>query len=83
MFFSGLRKVISLLLYIHNVHKGRWLGERSWRASDGNFELIRWKNNVSLFTGMNDVFLDGTLTVNYDQVDTCYRLRHNDLLANI
>ena len=27
--------------------------------------------------------LDGTLTVNYDQVDTEYRLRHNDLLANI
>ena len=27
--------------------------------------------------------LDGTLTVNYEQVDTEYRLRHNDLLANI
>ena len=23
------------------------------------------------------------MTVNYDQVDTEYRLRHNDLLANI
>ena len=27
--------------------------------------------------------LDGTLTVNYEQVDIEYRLRHNDLLANI
>ena len=27
--------------------------------------------------------LDGTLTVNYEQVDVDYRLRHNDLLANI
>ena len=27
--------------------------------------------------------LDGTLTVNYDQVDVDYRLKHNDLLANI
>ena len=27
--------------------------------------------------------MDGTLTVNYEQVDTEYRLRHNDLLANI
>ena len=27
--------------------------------------------------------LDGTLTVNYDQVDTDYHLHHNDLLANI
>ena len=27
--------------------------------------------------------MDGTLTVNYEQVDVDYRLRHNDLLANI
>jgi hypothetical protein len=27
--------------------------------------------------------MDGTLTVNYEQVDIDYRLRHNDLLANI
>ena len=27
--------------------------------------------------------LDGTLTVNYEQVDVDYRLKHNDLLANI
>ena len=27
--------------------------------------------------------MDGTLTVNYDQVDVDYRLKHNDLLANI
>ena len=27
--------------------------------------------------------MDGTLTVNYEQVETEYRLRHNDLLANI
>lgn len=25
----------------------------------------------------------GTLTVNYEKVDTDYRLKHNDLLANI
>ncbi|KAK3860022.1 hypothetical protein Pcinc_033895, partial [Petrolisthes cinctipes] len=25
----------------------------------------------------------GTLTVNYERVDTDYRLKHNDLLANI
>ena len=39
-------------------------------------------NNVKTFS-QERCILDGTLTVNYEQVDTEYRLRHNDLLANI
>ena len=38
--------------------------------------------NVKTFS-QERCILDGTLTVNYEQVDTEYRLRHNDLLANI
>ena len=37
----------------------------------------------SLLSPQERCILDGTLTVNYEQVDTEYRLRHNDLLANI
>ena len=36
-----------------------------------------------LYVFQERCILDGTLTVNYEQVDVDYRLRHNDLLANI
>ena len=38
---------------------------------------------IIMYSLQERCILDGTLTVNYEQVDTEYRLRHNDLLANI
>ena len=46
----------------------------------GNFLLLLMKILLIL---QERCILDGTLTVNYDQVDVDYRLKHNDLLANI
>ena len=46
----------------------------------GNFLVLLMKILLIL---QERCILDGTLTVNYDQVDVDYRLKHNDLLANI
>ena len=40
-------------------------------------------SRLNIFNLQERCILDGTLTVNYDQVDVDYRLKHNDLLANI
>jgi len=46
-----------------------------------NFVLSVNKNKMIFF--QERCIKAGTLTVNYEKVDVDYRLKHNDLLANI
>ena len=65
------------------------LGRRSSMCLHESSGPTRWRNTWVLMWRLLTLalqercILDGTLTVNYEQVDTEYRLRHNDLLANI
>ena len=79
--------------------KGRWVGEKILEVFGREFRAHPVEEYVSgvifslieTLATMHGTFyflqerciLDGTLTVNYEQVDVDYRLRHNDLLANI
>ena len=45
--------------------------------------IIKHNEDLNFVNFQERCILDGTLTVNYEQVETEYRLRHNDLLANI
>ena len=45
--------------------------------------IIKHNEDINFVMFQERCILDGTLTVNYEQVETEYRLRHNDLLANI
>lgn len=53
--------------------------------NDGKRKMTNYFQQKLLLTKFlqERCIIDGTLTVNYDQVDVDYRLRHNDLLANI
>ncbi|CAB4064704.1 Bifunctional protein RIB2,RNA pseudouridylate synthase domain-containing protein 2 [Lepeophtheirus salmonis] len=73
---NGLRKVYPYYFTFTTFTKGRWVGEKILEVFGREFRA----HPVEEY---ERCILDGTLTVNYDQVDTCYRLRHNDLLANI
>ena len=99
MFPIGLRKVYPYYFTFTTFTKGRWVGEKILEVFGREFRAhpVEEYVRVSLFhqhdehPGLKCVFcfeqerciIDGTLTVNYDQVDVDYRLRHNDLLANI
>ena len=80
---------LPLLLHLHHVHQGPvGRGEDPGRVCPGVPSAPR--GGIRRFPGPSPptqtqerCILDGTLTVNYEQVDTEYRLRHNDLLANI
>lgn len=89
-------KSVSLLLHFHHLYQ-RPLGGRENprgfrpripRSSRGrictratNMLLNNWVHCCCFLK--ERCILDGTLTVNYEQVDVDYRLKHNDLLANI
>ena len=45
--------------------------------------IIKHNEDINFVMFQERCILDGTLTVNYEQVEPEYRLRHNDLLANI
>ncbi|XP_059089869.1 pseudouridylate synthase RPUSD2-like [Tigriopus californicus] len=73
---NGLRKVYPYYFTFTTFTKGRWVGEKILEVFGREFRA----HPVEEY---ERCILDGTLTVNYDQVDVEYRLRHNDLLANI
>lgn len=73
---SGLRKVYPYYFTFTTFTKGRWVGERILDVFAREFRAhpaAEYERCVRA----------GTLTVNYDRVPPDYRLRHNDLLANI
>ena len=92
---SGLRKVYPYYFTFTTFTKGRWVGEKILEVFGREFrahpveEYVSGSNNPAethhgTFCSLQErCILDGTLTVNYEQVDVDYRLRHNDLLANI
>lgn len=45
--------------------------------------ILFLKNTFFVNFGQERCIKSGTLTVNYEKVDVDYRLKHNDLLANI
>jgi len=73
---NGLRKVYPYYFTFTTFTKGRWVGEKI-------LDVFAREFRAHPVEEYERCILDGTLTVNYDQVDTDYRLRHNDLLANI
>jgi len=73
---NGLRKVYPYYFTFTTFTKGRWVGEKI-------LDVFAREFRAHPVEEYERCILDGTLTVNYDQVDTEYRLRHNDLLANI
>ncbi|XP_026844499.1 RNA pseudouridylate synthase domain-containing protein 2-like [Drosophila persimilis] len=75
-FENGLRKVYPYFFTFTTFTKGRWVGEkildvfaREFRAHPAE----EYKRSIET----------GKLTVNYEKVPVDYRLKHNDLLANI
>lgn len=73
---NGLRKVYPYFFTFTTYTKGRWVGEsildifaREFRAQSADV----YKRCIQ----------NGTLTVNHRSVPTDYKLKHNDLLANI
>ena len=97
IYVTGLRKVYPYYFTFTTFTKGRWVGEkilevfgREFRAHpveeyvSGVIFSLRHSQPWDFFYFLQErCILDGTLTVNYEQVDVDYRLRHNDLLANI
>merc|ERR1712223_966626 len=73
---NGLRKVYPYYFTFTTFTKGRWVGEKILEVFGREFRA----HPVEEY---ERCIMDGTLTVNYEQVDVDYRLRHNDLLANI
>jgi len=73
---GGLRKVYPYYFTFTTFTKGRWVGEKI-------LDVFAREFRAHPVEEYERCILDGTLTVNYEQVDTEYRLRHNDLLANI
>lgn len=56
--------------------KGRWVGEKILEVFAREFRAHPAEEYERCIRA-------GTLTVNYQKVDVDYRLRHNDLLANV
>jgi len=73
---NSLRKVYPYYFTFTTFTKGRWVGEKI-------LDVFAREFRAHPVEEYERCILDGTLTVNYEQVDTEYRLRHNDLLANI
>ena len=88
---SGLRKVNPYYFTFTTFTKGRWVGEtilevfsREFRAQPEQ-EYVGWGNRGTIknYNLQERCINAGTLTVNFEKVETDYRLKHNDLLANI
>lgn len=80
MFFTacvpGLRKVYPYYFTFTTFTKGRWVGEKILEVFAREFRAHPAEEYERCIRA-------GTLTVNYQKVDVDYRLRHNDLLANV
>lgn len=75
-FITGLRKVYPYYFTFTTFTKGRWVGEKILDVFAREFRAHPAEEYERCIKA-------GTLTVNYEQVPTDYRLKHNDLLANI
>ncbi|XP_021913301.1 uncharacterized protein C18B11.02c-like isoform X3 [Zootermopsis nevadensis] len=73
---NGLRKVYPYYFTFTTFTKGRWVGEKILDVFAREFRAHPAEEYERCIRA-------GTLTVNYEKVDTDYRLKHNDLLANI
>lgn len=74
--FAGLRKVYPYYFTFTTFTKGRWVGEKILEVFAREFRAHPAEEYERCIRA-------GTLTVNYQKVDVDYRLRHNDLLANV
>lgn len=74
--FSGLRKVYPYYFTFTTFTKGRWVGEKILDVFAREFRAHPAEEYERCIKA-------GTLTVNYDKVPIDYKLKHNDLLANI
>ncbi|XP_065357201.1 pseudouridylate synthase RPUSD2-like isoform X3 [Calliphora vicina] len=73
---NGLRKVYPYYFTFTTFTKGRWVGEKILDVFAREFRAHPAEEYERCIKS-------GTLTVNYDKVPVDYRLKHNDLLANI
>ncbi|XP_052864129.1 pseudouridylate synthase RPUSD2-like [Anopheles cruzii] len=73
---NGLRKVYPYYFTFTTFTKGRWVGEKILDVFAREFRAHPAEEYERCIKA-------GTLTVNYEKVPTDYRLKHNDLLANI
>merc|ERR1712045_665619 len=73
---SNLRKVYPYYFTFTTFTKGRWVGERILDVFAREFRAHPSEEYERCIKA-------GTLTVNYEKVDIDYKLKHNDLLANV
>lgn len=73
---NALRKVYPYYFTFTTFTKGRWVGERILDVFAREFRAHPAEEYERCIRA-------GTLTVNYEKVPTDYKLKHNDLLANI
>ncbi|XP_065202693.1 uncharacterized protein LOC135833021 isoform X2 [Planococcus citri] len=73
---NGLRKVYPYYFMFTTFTKGRWVGEKILDVFAREFRA----HPVEIY---EKCIKCGSLTVNYEKVDVDYRLKHNDLLANM
>ncbi|KAG6459203.1 RNA pseudouridylate synthase domain-containing protein 2 isoform X3 [Manduca sexta] len=73
---NGLRKVYPYYFTFTTFTKGRWVGERI-------LDVFAREFRAHPAAEYERCIRAGTLTVNYERVDPDYRLKHNDLLANV
>jgi hypothetical protein len=74
--FSGLRKVYPYYFTFTTFTKGRWVGEKILDVFAREFRAHPAEEYERCIKA-------GTLTVNYEKVPIDYKLKHNDLLANV
>lgn len=72
----GLRKVYPYYFTFTTFTKGRWVGEKILDIFSKEFRAHPAEEYERCIQ-------TGTLTVNFEKVPIDYRLKHNDLLANI
>lgn len=73
---TALRKVYPYYFTFTTFTKGRWVGEKILDVFAREFRAHPAEEYERCINA-------GTLTVNYEKVLTDYRLKHNDLLANV
>lgn len=73
---TALRKVYPYYFTFTTFTKGRWVGEKILDVFAREFRAHPAEEYERCINA-------GTLTVNYEKVPTDYRLKHNDLLANV
>ncbi|XP_060801859.1 pseudouridylate synthase RPUSD2 isoform X1 [Amyelois transitella] len=73
---NGLRKVYPYYFTFTTFTKGRWVGEKI-------LDVFAREFRAHPAAEYERCIRAGTLTVNYESVDPVYRLKHNDLLANV